>query len=84
MIIFILFKGDESPNDDDNNIEDHKRFDLSLLNIKIDFDYQSIIDFKIKGHEFDLQEHVNVRGRDCLAMLNQDWEFGLQKYHIER
>lgn len=56
MIIFILFKGDESPNDDDNNIEDHKTLDLSLLNIKIDFDYQSIIDFKIKGHEFDLQE----------------------------
>ena len=63
MIIFILFKGDESPNDDDNNIEDHKRFDLSLLNIKIDFDYQSIIDFKIKGHEFDLQEHINVKGK---------------------
>ena len=32
-IIFILFKGDESPNDDDNNIEDHKRLDLSLLDI---------------------------------------------------
>lgn len=31
--IFILFKGDESPNYDDNNIKDHKRLDLSLLDI---------------------------------------------------